>query len=339
MASLRFLVIGCGSIGKRHIGNLRALGISDIICYDTQERRRQEVSSEYVVRSIDRLEAALDMRPDVALIATPPSTHVRLALEAAQRGCHLFIEKPLSDQLDDDLDQLLTVVQQRGLVTLVGCNMRFHPGPARVKELLDQGVIGRVLFARVFGGSYVPDWHPSEDYRCGYSANASMGGGCVLDGIHEIDLAQWYIGEVKTVAAMVSQISSLELDVEDVASIILQHVGGQHSEVHLDYVQRARVRGCLVAGTEGSIAWDWSEHRVRWYAADQGRWSEEPLPTNWHVNQMYVDEMDHFLQCVLSRRATCNPVVEAAVVNRIALAAKRSSHERRFVDLPVEVIT
>ena len=333
---LRFLIIGCGSIGKRHISNLIALNAGKIVAFDVRADRRREVESQLSVEAVDNLEDAWGQGPDVALITTPTSLHVPLALQAAEHGCHLFIEKPLSDRLDNGLDQLLAVVQQQGLVTLVGCNMRFHPGPALVKELLEQGAIGRVLFARVFGGSYLPDWHPWEDYRYSYSANASMGGGCVLDGIHEIDLTRWYVGEVKMVAAMVSQISGLELDAEDVASIILQHVGGQHSEVHLDYVQRVRVRGCLVAGTEGSVAWEWSDHQVRWYRADQARWFEEPLPAEWSVNQMYVDEMAHFLQCVLSRRSTCNPVTEAAAVTRIALAAKRSSQERRFVDLSEE---
>ena len=196
---------------------------------------------------------------------------------------------------------------------------------------------GRKLFARVYGGSYLPDWHPDEDYRQVYSANSSLGGGCVLDGIHEIDLARWYMGAVETVAAMTGPIGDLDLEVEDVASVVLRHVGGQHSEVHLDYLQRVRVRGCLIGGTEGSIKWDWSDNNASWYRADSGDWEEEPLPEGWTINQMYEDEMTHFLGCVLSHRDTCNPVKEAAVIMRIAFAVKRSSRERHFVDLPLEV--
>lgn len=330
----RFLVIGCGSIGQRHIGNLVALDAGEVVAFDVREDRRRDVESRFGVDVVDSLKEAWHRAPGVALITVPTSAHVPLALEAAEHGCHLFIEKPLSDRVDAGLSRLLRVVDERRVVTLVGCNMRFHPGPMRVKALLDEGAVGRVLFARVFGGSYLPDWHPWEDYGGGYSANASMGGGCVLDGIHEIDLARWYVGEVGAVAALVSQISDLQLNVEDVASIVLQHIGGQHSEVHLDYVQRAPVRGCLIAGTDGSIAWEWADPRVRWYRADQERWVDEPLSPTWSVNQMYVDEMAHFLACIMSGDTTCNPVIEAAAVTRIALAARRSSQERSFVDLP-----
>ena len=335
--SLRFLVIGCGSIGKRHIANLIELKAREIIAFDALGDRRREVGSRFSVEVVDDMGYAWQRKPHVALITVPTNLHVPYALEAAQQGCHLFIEKPLSDCMEG-MGQLLESVDKRGLVTLVGCNMRFHPGPRRVKDLIEKGVIGRTLFARLFGGSYLPDWHPWEDYRCGYSAHSSMGGGCILDGIHEIDLARWFLGEVKTVAAMANRISGLELDVEDVASTILQHVGGQHSEVHLDYVQRVRVRGCLIAGAEGSVAWDWTDHRVRWYRADQARWYEERLPPEWSLNQMYADEIAHFVQCVLDERATCNPVSEAAVVNQIALAAKKSSQDKRFVDIR-EVMT
>ena len=334
---MKALVVGGGSIGTRHLRNLKNLGINRLALVEPETQQRETLCQEMTLDGFSRLDQALNWDPDFAIIASPTHLHAEQALEIARRGCHLFIEKPLS-HTSGKLKDLVEEIECRNLISLVGCNMRFHPGPARVKTLLEQGAIGRVLFARVFGGSYLPDWHPWEDYRHSYSANASMGGGCVLDGIHEIDLARWYVGEVKTVTAMVGQVSDLELDVEDVASIILQHVGGQHSEVHLDYVQRVRVRGCLVVGTDGSIAWDWSDHRVRYFRADQARWFEEPLPTEWSTNQMYVDEMAHFLQCVLSHRNTCNPVTEAAVVTGIALAAKRSSQERRFVDLSEVVI-
>ncbi len=307
------------------------------MCFDSREDRRREVKSLHEVTTVDSLEDAWDRAPEVALIATPPTLHVPLALEAARRGCHLFIEKPLAGQPDDDLDELSALVKQRGLTTLVGCNMRFHPGPARVKELIDEGAVGRTLFARVFAGSYLPDWHPWEDYRRGYSANESLGGGCLLDGIHEIDLARWYLGEVETVGAMMGQLSDLELNVEDVASVLLRHVGGQQSEVHLDYVQRVGVKGSLVAGTEGAIEWDWSREEVRLVCADGTARSEELRPDGWNVNQMYVDEMAHFIGRVGSGEETCNPVDDAAVVNRIAFAIKQSSQERRFVDLSAVV--
>ena len=92
----RFLVVGCGSIGKRHIENLLALGANEIIAFDPQAVRREEVAASMGVVTVDSLSAAWGLGPQVCVIAAPSSLHVALALDAARHGCHLFIEKPLS---------------------------------------------------------------------------------------------------------------------------------------------------------------------------------------------------------------------------------------------------
>src|SRR5882672_7407751 len=124
-------------------------------------------------------------RPDTVLVTAPSSMHVELAIVGARNGCHLFIEKPLSHTLDG-VGELLETVKRQTLITMVGCNMRFHPGPALVKRLIDEGVVGNVLAARVKTGSYLPEWRPGMNYRDSYSASVQMGGGALLDCIHEI---------------------------------------------------------------------------------------------------------------------------------------------------------
>ena len=219
------LVIGCGSIGKRHIRNLKALNVRDIIAHDLRMERCREVEQEYGVKAYDDLEEALAQKPDVALICTPTSLHIPPALSAARNGCHLFIEKPLSHSLDG-VDELLEIVARKNLITLVGCNMRFHPSIALVKELLGKESIGKVLCARVQTGQYLPDWHPWEDYRQGYSANKSLGGGIILDGVHEIDYITWLLSEVSQVVCFSDKLSSLEIDTEDTAEILLRLKSG-----------------------------------------------------------------------------------------------------------------
>lgn len=332
-ATRDILVVGCGSIGKRHIRNLVSMGIGRVIGFDVSDARRGAVESETGIKTVSTLDEALGMNPAVAVIATPSSLHVPLAIEVARRGCDIFVEKPLAHELDSSVDDLLSMVRQQKLITMVGCNMRFHPGPERVKQCIAEGAIGDILFARVFAGSYLPEWHPDEDYRKGYSANASMGGGCILDGIHEIDLARWYLGEVDLVGALVSHISELEMDVEDLASISLRHVNGAHSEVHLDYVQRVRIRGCVIAGTEGTLTWDWSQPVVRMYQLASRCWLDMPLATDWCVDDMYRAEMRHFFDRVERREQSCLPMDEAVRVTKVALAAKQSQAEQRFIAL------
>jgi len=147
-------------------------------------------------------------------IATPTYLHVEQAIAAASRGCHVFIEKPLS-QTNQNLIDLVDEVERQDVISLVGCNMRFHPGPARVKKLLDDNSIGKVLFANLYAGSFLPGWRPGQDYTQSYSASSQMGGGCILDYIHELDLARWYLGDVEKVADTFSVIQASSLGSED----------------------------------------------------------------------------------------------------------------------------
>lgn len=328
---LRLLVIGCGSIGKRHIGNLIALGVGGILAFDVRADRRDEVESLFGIEALDSLEDAWRRDPDVALVTTPTSVHVPLALQAAKHRCHLFIEKPLSDRLDG-VDQLLETVRERNLVTLVGCNMRFHPGLMTVKKLLEEGAVGRVVAARVEAGQYLPDWHPWEDYRQGYSTRRAMGGGVILDAIHEIDYVRWMLGEVETVACFAGKLSHLEIETEDTAAILLRFTSGAIGEVHLDYVQRAYSRTCHIIGDEGTIRWDYSAGQVRWYSAGTREWQLFRSPSDWEPNQMYLDEMQHFLRCLAGEEESALDVFQGRRVLEIALAAKASAETGRVVE-------
>ncbi len=326
------LVIGCGSIGKRHIRNLKSLKAGDIIAHDVQAERCQEVKQEYGVKTYDDLEDALAQKPDVALICTPTSLHIPPVLSAAQNGCHLFIEKPLSHSLDG-IDELIEVVAQKGLVTLVGCNMRFHPGIVKIKELLGNESIGKVLCARVQAGQYLPDWHPWEDYRQGYSANMSLGGGIILDGVHEIDYITWLLGEVSQVVCFSGKLSSLEIDTEDTAEILLRLKSGAIAEVHMDYIQRVYGRSCQLIGEEGTILWDFNDRQVKVYSARTKEWQVFPEDPDYDINQMYMEEMKHFIQCLEGKAKPMQNINAGKRILQIALAAKESTKTGKVINL------
>jgi predicted dehydrogenase len=220
---------------------------------------------------------------------------------------------------------------------MVACNMRFHPGPAKIRQLLLDNAVGKTLFARLHVGSYLPDWRSGSDYRLNYAAHKHTGGGCILDCIHEIDLAHWYLGEVVEVVCMSGHLSSLQIDAEDVAAMICRHESGALSEVHMDYVQRTYERGCEIVGESGTIRWDFTSGSVMLLRPNAGP-EDFPQPATWLPNQMYVDEMEHFLQCIRQKQPTVLPIGEAVRVTRIALAAKESSETGRRVQLEVGVL-
>jgi len=333
---MKALVVGGGSIGRRHLKNLRALGLDKLGIVETNPDRRTAVASEVNAVPFSGLDAGLEWSPDFVVVATPTYLHLHHALSAAQRGCDLFVEKPLS-HTSEGLLELSELAERKNLISLVGCNMRFHPGPAKVKELLEEGALGKVFFARVHCGSYLPGWRPGSDYRENYAAREESGGGCILDCIHEIDLARWYLGDVQDVLCMTAHTGSLEIETEDVAALVCRHSNGAMSEIHLDYVQRSYERGCQIVGERGSLFWDFASGQVRWFDAGGAQWTVFSQPETWHVNEMYVSEMKHFLECVQSRCVTTLPIPEAVSVMQIAFAAKTSAREGRLATIDKEV--
>lgn len=326
------LVTGCGSIGKRHIRNLKTLNAGEIIAHEVKHERRQEVEREYSVSAFAELDEALAQKPDVAFICTPNSLHIPPALAAAKRGCHLFIEKPLSHTLEG-VDELAEIVARKKLVTLVGCNMRFYPGIKLMKELLDKGSIGRVLSVRVQAGSYLPDWHPWEDYRQGYSANRSLGGGVILDGVHEIDYIKWFFGKVSQVFCFSGKFSSLQIDTEDMAEILLKFKSGVLAEIHLDYIQRAYGRSCQIIGEQGTILWDFNEKQVKLYSAGSKSWQTFQEKPDYDLNEMYIDEMKHFLMCVDGKAKSMQDINSAKEALDIVIWAKESNQSGKVIKL------
>jgi predicted dehydrogenase len=210
---------------------------------------------------------------------------------------------------------------------MVGCNMRFHPGPARVKQLLEAGAIGRVIAARIVTGSYLPDWRPGTDYRDGYSASAERGGGAILDCIHEIDLSLWYLGPGTVVGAAAVPARSIGLQVEGLAEILIRHDSGALSSVHLNFVERGYRRTCRFLGSEGAISWDFEGGGVVWQGSDGRARARYERPDDWCVNSMYVDEMKHFLECVSARTTPQGTLEEGSRALGIALGARRMASE------------
>src|ERR1700676_680752 len=331
---MKALIVGGGSIGKRHLQNLKALGSVELGLVETDSKRRDAIRELGAIEFKD-LSDGLHWSPDFAVVSTPSHLHMQQALQVVRYGCDVFVEKPLS-HTPDGLAGLSELVERNKLISLVGCNMRFHPGPLKVKELLQEGLLGKILFARIHAGSFFPSWRPGTDYRDNYAAREETGGGCILDGVHEIDLARWYLGEVREVFCIADHLSSLEISTEDVAVLLCRHSNSAVSEIHLDYVQRTYERGCHIVGERGSISWNFNSKQVR-FCDSNGECTTFPQPADWQLNQMYMDEMRHFLDCVCSRNATTLSIPDAVGVMQIVFAAKASNRQGRMV--PVEDTT
>lgn len=334
MSGVSALLIGCGSIGKRHLRNLKALGVGPLYAFDISPARAAEAVQQTGAKTFTDLEAALATSPTLVIVASPNNLHIEHAILAAKAGSHLFIEKPLSHTLDR-VEELCRIVNERELIALVGCNMRFHPGIASLRRLVMEGAIGRVFGATVFSGSYLPDWHPGEDYRKNYSARKDLGGGVILDAIHEIDYILDILGAPDQVFCEAGTFGDLGIETEDTADLSLRLRGGARVSIHLDYLQRVYRRQCRISGTKGTLEWNWEKPVVRLYTAATKTWTEFPcaLPD---ANQLYIDELRHFLNCLAGKARPVQGLTEARLALAVALAAKESAAEdkRRFVSAP-----
>jgi predicted dehydrogenase len=316
------LMVGLGSIGGRHLRNLRALGDHSILCYRTGQGSLCEKEFDGVVNEKD-LRKALQHHPDIAVISNPTAIHMETALACARSGCHLFIEKPLSSNLEG-CDELMRIVRENRLITMIGCQFRFHPLLSSLKKQLDTGKVGRVAGARAEWGEYLPDWHPWEDYRQSYSARRDLGGGVTLTLIHPLDYLYWIFGPVIQTKAMSSKVPSLGTEVEDdYAEITLRHRPGIISQIHLDYLQKPPVHTLTVWGEKGRALWDYHAGSLVWLDPT-GAESRETVSRGFERNYLFLEEMRHFLECVNGCRNTMVPLEDGIEVLKIASEALKS---------------
>lgn len=289
---MKILVVGGGSIGKRHISNLKKLGVENILAQDIDKQRRIKVEEEFGIKVYEKLNNCFQSHIDAAIIAVPNSLHVPVAIECAKHKCHLFIEKPLSHN-SDGLEELVQLTTQYSLKVMIGYNWRFHPGFLEMKKIIDSGILGKIFGARVVAGQYLPDWHPWKDYRKGYSARKDLGGG-ILNDAHELDYITWLLGNIKRATCYFGKVGALEIETEDMASILLEFETGAIANVHMDYLQRSYNRSYEIYGEEGSLFWNYNDNVLRYYNGKKDSWKFFNN-RNFNLNETYLNELADFI--------------------------------------------
>lgn len=326
----KILVVGYGSIGKRHVKNL--LKFSDvcvIIC------TKQKLKSEKRKIFFHSIKECLNEKPTMAFITNESSYHIKTAIKLAGSNLHLFIEKPLSNSLSETLI-LKKLINERKLITQLGCNLRFYPPFKKIKKLVDNQIVGKPISVQVETGSFLPDWHPYENYRKGYAAKKELGGGILLTAIHEIDYLYWIFGKITDVSSITGKFSDLEVNADDLSVSLIKFKNNLIGEIHLDYFQRPFFKSCKIKCTKGVILWDSGTNKVKVYNAKLKKWTSKQITPNYKltsnkVNTMYIDEMTHFLHCVKNRKKTINDFNQGVYVLKIALAIRKASEKKKTV--------
>lgn len=331
---MKILIVGFGSIGRRHFNNLLALGENDILFYRTNKSTLDdEALSGHIVET--ELEAALTHRPDAVIVSNPTALHLDVAIPAALAGCHILLEKPISNTMDRVVE-FQEAVEAGGGQVLVGYQYRFHPSLQRLKQELEAGAIGRPLSVRAHWGEYLPGWHPWEEYQGGYSARSDLGGGVILTLSHPLDYLRWLLGEIASLWSFSGKLSDLEIDVEDCAEVGLRFASGVIGSVHLNYVQQPPAHRLEIVGTSGTLAWDNASSLVSIYRARTGEWSTDHPQDGFKRNDLFLAETRHFLQVARREAEPLCSLVDGIQALRLSLAALDSQEQGWLIDMQVK---
>ena len=295
----RLLIVGLGSIGRRHLSISRALLPNADI--RVLRHQRCESTPEYANGCINSLDEALAFAPQVAVICSPATFHLQTAQPLAEAGAHLLVEKPLAASLEG-VGQLLSTCAVRKSVLMTAYNLRFVRSLQEYRRLIQSGRIGRVISVRCEIGQYLPSWRPGSDYRKGVSALFGLGGGALLELSHEIDYLRWIFGEVAWVQASLSRQSELEVDVEDTAHLILGFDPDKDgrkliANLSMDLVRHDTTRQCIAIGEQGSLRWNGLTGAVEFFAVDEAAW-ETVFVHPPQRDESYTLEWQHFLDCI-----------------------------------------
>jgi len=295
---MKFVIVGLGSIGKRHQKNLKTLGHKTISVH----------------RYDDLSQSLKKHNPDGVFICNPTSMHLETSLVVAKAGMNFFLEKPISNSLFK-VDELIKIIKEKNLVVQVGYQFRYEPELIKLKQKLKQ--VGQIKKAKIICSSFLPDWRPEIDYRQNYAAKKELGGGVLLDLSHEIDYAVWLFGIVEKVSAKVKKSDKLDIETEAIADLELTHQSGVKSYIHLDYVTKGYIRNCQIFGESGQLSWDFAEIKN----------------TGWNINQMYIDEAKNFIDSINGIKKPKPTIQEGKQVLEIVEAAKKASKSKKIIKL------
>jgi predicted dehydrogenase len=317
---MRHLIIGGGSIGKRHLKNLFFLGENELFCYRRQYDK--EFEQEFHCKIITSDKEAVKLKPDAIYVCNPTSLHYNGFQLAIKAGSHTFMEKPL---IHDELFLNKMIAQDKGgHLFFIGFVLRYHPLLQIIKQKLKEKVIGEIFSARFEFGSYLPNWHPGEKVSQTYAGVRSLGGGVINTITHELDLMLYLFGIPQSVIAAKANLNQLHIDVEELAEAIFRYPWG-FATLHLDFLQKDYNRNMTLNGTEGKITWNWNDNKV---IIKRHSHPVEIIEREIDSNQLYIDEIKDFFNLIHSNRITHPLDFDYAVANTRWMLSIHKSAEK-----------
>jgi predicted dehydrogenase len=299
-------------MGKRRVRNLLALGYTEIAGFDIRADRVDEAVQKYGIIKFDDFDSAWTLfRPDACIISTSPAQHIYYAFRALALNLSCFIEASVTDAAR------ILELHERTAGTLIlmapSCTMRYFPGPCRIKELVTQGVIGKVLNINYHTGQYLPDWHPWEGIMEYYVSQRETGG-CREIVPFELTWINDIFGEPEPLALVKAKLTDMDADIDDIYHCLLRYPLGILANITVEVVSRpAATREMRILGSLGEIVFSADENSVRWISKGMKEWARHNLATGTveaqYINpeEPYIAEMRDFAGALISGDKTVFP--------------------------------
>ncbi|CCQ89755.1 putative oxidoreductase, GFO/Idh/MocA family protein [Nitrospina gracilis 3/211] len=320
---MRALIIGTGSIGTRHVENIRELFPETEFVFLRREAVRDALADACRAEVVANFYETLQPRPDFAVVATPSGLHMDAITPLIEAAIPFYLEKPAVTR-QSDVDALRRLLKENKFSgpTFVGCNLRFLESIVRIRDILKEGSLGTVVRTQLTVGQWLPDWRKAQDYRQSYSARSDLGGGVIFDLIHEFDLARWWFGEFEHVTGHSGKFSMLDIDAEDTATILLKKKEGPPLvTINMDYVSRQPVRRYELVGDRATLVWDLGERTLKKIGARETEIIDCGV-SGFDMVDSYRTAMRHFIQCVETLQPTCLDVTDGLKTTELALKAR-----------------
>jgi predicted dehydrogenase len=294
-------------MGLRHFEIASKLFPSAEIAVYSESGRKSLFPRTFSTRS--EVEA---FRPEISVIANQASRHLELARLLANLGSHLLIEKPISTNLDG-INELIELRKRDNLKMLVGYNLRYLPSFRVIQSLLKERSVGRVLDVRIEVGQSLETWRPGRDYKETASARRVDGGG----------VPQW-------VLASLGKVSDLEIDVEDIAHLILGMKNEDGTEfmaaMHLDFIRQDKIRNCTVIGTHGTLEWNLLSGRIAQNHSDSSK-QQIFQPDGELISATYIAEWEDLLTAIDLNVEPTNSLENSIKIVEVILACEKSQDD------------
>lgn len=287
---MKVVVIGFGSIGKRHVNNLLSLGILNVVLLRTSKK-----GNELNLQEITKLEEIIKINPDFVIVSNPTSLHFQSLKFLVQHQINILCEKPFLYK-PEEWDLLKPFLKNyKGKANIV-FNLRFHPCVQKVKELIFEGTLGKIHSARFFVGQYLPDWRPETNHLNSYSASKRMGGGVVMDLVHEIDIAEYLLGKPQgEIHSIVSKVSDVTVDSADIAEILYRTNNIAIVNIHMDYLFRGYSRHFSICGKKANLHCDLFKNTIK-INGDKNKQIEYFEFKDFERNDMFLDLISDYIK-------------------------------------------